>query len=116
MGTSKAERQAKIVKLLLEAIDSLIASLESGFGLDHGMYQYAQEADNELSRAFEDVLQEIQSGVRRRDAVRNMAQRIDVSEVATFVNAVIQADEQGLSILETLKSQAEQLRRWQQSA
>jgi tight adherence protein C len=110
MGTLRAKGQAEIVKLLLEALDSLITLVESGFGLDHAMYHYAQQSDNELSRAFKGVLEEIQSGVLRREAVRNMAQRLNVPQVTAFVNAIIQADQEGTSLLETLKSQSEQLR------
>ncbi len=51
-----------------------------------------------------------EAGVRRREALMNMAQRIDAPEVTTFVNGVIQADEQGFSVLGTLKGQAEQMR------
>jgi tight adherence protein C len=110
MESSKAERQAAVVQWLLDALDSLIVSVESGLGFDHAIYQYTQQADNELSRAFGDVLEEVQSGTKRRDALGNMARRINMPEVTTFVNAVIQADEQGISILETLKGQAEQVR------
>lgn len=110
MQNSKTERRAAVAKLLRDALDSLIASVESGLGFDHAIYQYAQQADNELSRAFGDVLEEVQSGTKRREALGNMARRINVPEVTTFANAMIQADEQGISILETLKEQAEQVR------
>jgi 2-isopropylmalate synthase len=109
MNDPQTEKQGKIIEYLLDAINSLAATVEAGSGFDYAIYQYTQQADNELARAFENVLQEVQSGVRRREALRNMAKHINVPEVTTFVNTVIQADEQGISILETLKQQADQL-------
>ncbi len=46
-----ADKRTRMLNLLLEAINSLIVSLESGLGFDEAMYQYSQEADNELSQA-----------------------------------------------------------------
>ena len=49
-------------------------------------------------------------GVNRRDAMRNMAARVNVPEVTAFVAAIIQADQLGVSIAKVLRIQSEQMR------
>ncbi len=109
MTTSDVDKQSEMVNLLREALSALISSVESGFGFDHAMYQYSQTADNELSQAFAQVLEEVGSGTKRRVAVRDMAERMGIGEVSEFVEAIVQADEEGISILEVLKEQKERL-------
>jgi len=49
-------------------------------------------------------------GKRRSDALRDMSNRMDVPDVTTFVAALIQAEQLGVSIAKVLRIQADQMR------
>ena len=66
--------------------------------------------DNELAIAFGRVLREIQLGKMRRDALRDMANRMDVPDVTAFIAAIIQADQLGVSMAKILRVQSDQMR------
>jgi tight adherence protein C len=103
-------RQTEIVKALPDALDLLTISVEAGLGFDAAMQKVTEKWDNELSLAFNRVIQEIQMGKLRREALRDMADRMDVSDVSSFVAAIIQADQLGVSIAKVLRIQSEQMR------
>ena len=56
------------------------------------------------------MLQEIQLGLPRAQAFRNMAERTDIEELNAFVLAMTQADVFGVSVANVLKAQARELR------
>jgi tight adherence protein C len=106
-----SRRQREITRSMPDALDLLTICVEAGLGFDAAIARVAEKWDNELSREFTRVLQEIQLGKLRREALRSMANRIEVSEVSTFVAAIIQAEELGVSIAKVLRIQAEEMRR-----
>jgi tight adherence protein C len=110
LGRKIRSRQDEIVKTLPDALDLLTISVEAGLPFDGAMQRVASKWDNELSRAFQRVLNELQVGVARRDALRSMADRMEVPDVTSFVAALIQADTLGISIAKILRIQAEQMR------
>lgn len=104
------QRQANILKALPDALDLLTISVEAGLGFDAAMGKVAEKWENELSQAFTRVLVEIQMGTVRRVALRSMAERAEVSELTSFVAAIIQADRLGVSLAKVLHIQSEQMR------
>jgi tight adherence protein C len=103
-------RQNNIIKALPDALDLLTICVEAGLGFDSAMGKVYEKWDNDLAIAFGRVIQEIQLGKQRRDALRDMASRMDVPDVTTFTAAIIQADQLGVSIAKILRIQSDQMR------
>jgi tight adherence protein C len=105
-----SRRQKSIVKSLPDALDLLTICVEAGLGFDAAMSKVAEKWDDDLSIAFRRVIQEVQLGKLRREALRDMSDRMDVPDMATFVAAIIQADQLGVSIARVLRIQSDQMR------
>jgi len=66
--------------------------------------------ESTVSTEFARLVAEMEMGVPRRQALRNMADRLDVPELSSFVSVIIQSDQLGMSISDTLQAQAKQMR------
>lgn len=110
LGRRIKSRQDEIVRTLPDALDLLTISVEAGLPFDGAMQRVAEKWDNELSKGFQRLLTEMQVGKSRRDALRDMSDKMDVPDVTSFVAALIQADQLGISIAKVLRIQAEQMR------
>ena len=104
------KRQLEIRKAMPDALDLLTICVEAGLGFDAAMSNVAQKWENELSLAFARVIREVQLGKVRRDALKSMAERIDLAEMSSFVAAIIQSEQLGVSMAKVLRIQAEQMR------
>jgi len=104
------KRQLEIRKAMPDALDLLTICVEAGLGFDAAMSNVAEKWENELSMAFARGIREIQLGKVRREALKNMAERIDLAEMTSFVAAVIQSEQLGVSMAKVLRIQADQMR------
>lgn len=104
------QRQSDIIKSLPDALDLLTITVEAGMGFDGAIQKVAEKWDNHLSKAFNKVTQEMRLGIPRREALKNMEASMDVPDVTTFVAAIIQAEQLGVSIAKILRIQSEQMR------
>lgn len=109
--TSKInKRQHEVRKALPDALDLLTICVEAGLGFDAAMAKVSEKWESELSLAFSRVIQEIQLGKVRRDALRDMAERLGIPEMTSFVAAVIQSEQLGVSMAKVLRIQSDQMR------
>jgi tight adherence protein C len=109
--TSKIQRRQKdIRKALPDALDLLTICVEAGLGFDGAMAKVAEKWENELALAFRRVIREIQLGKLRREALRSMAERVGLPEMTSFVAAIIQSEQLGVSMAKVLRIQSDQMR------
>jgi tight adherence protein C len=110
LGSKIARRQKNIRKAMPDALDLLTICVEAGLGFDAALAKVSQKWNTELSLAFMRVIQEIQLGKLRREALRDMAERIGLAEMTSFVAAIIQSEQLGVSMAKVLHIQADQMR------
>lgn len=103
-------RQNEIRKAMPDAMDLLTICVEAGLGLEAAMSKVSEKWENQLSVALLRTLREIQLGKTRRDAMRDMAERIGLPEMTSFVAAIIQSEILGVSLAKVLRIQSDQMR------
>jgi tight adherence protein C len=104
------DRSQRVRRELPDALDLLTISVESGLAFDAGLAQVARRTTGPLAQEFFRVLQEMQIGTGRAQAMRALAERTDVPELRSFVGAMIQADAFGIPIAGVLRVQAREMR------
>ena len=102
--------QKEILQAMPDAMDLLTICVEAGLGFDAAMKKVVEKWDNGLAAAFARVLHEIQLGKLRREALRDMSDRIGVDEMESFVAAVIQSEQLGVSMSRVLRVQSDAMR------
>ena len=92
------------------ALDLLAVSVEAGLSFDSAVAKLTEQMEGPLVDEFELMLAEIRMGDSRENALKKLAERSGVPEVASFARAMIQADRLGVSIGRLLRSQATETR------
>lgn len=98
---------------LPDALDLLIVAVEAGLALDQALRKVSEELSlthPEIAREFSLVSLETRTGVKRADALRNMAERTMEPEIRKFVAIMVQTDKFGTSIADSLRAHSEFMR------
>lgn len=107
----KKKRQRSILRQLPTVMDLLTLSVEAGLDFMAAISRvifFAKEGP--LKDEFNQMLKELQLGTVRADALRNLADRVDLVELSSFSTILIQADQMGSSIGPVLRAQSDLLR------
>ena len=103
-------RQKGVLMALPDALDMVTTCVGAGLGLDAALARVAGKIGGPLADELNHMLREVAMGKLRREALSEMADRIGVEELSSFVNAVIQAEQLGVSIGQVLRVQSDQMR------
>jgi tight adherence protein C len=104
------KRETLMQKSLPDALDLLTISVEAGLGFDAAVMKVAKNTEGPLAQEFSRLLQEMQIGVGRTEAMRAMAERTTMKDLKSFCLAMVQADSLGVPIGRVLRIQSSEMR------
>jgi tight adherence protein C len=110
LGGRVKKRQKAILMMIPDALDLLTISVRAGLGFDAALGKVVEKLQGPLSDEFRRAMAEVRVGKARRDALRDIVPRTEVTPLTNFISAIVQAEQLGVSISKVLQVQSEQLR------
>src|SRR3970282_1144360 len=113
LGRLARKRQHRIRLSLPDALDLLVVSVEAGLGLDQALQRVGEElafAHKDLSDELRLVNLELRAGKARPEALRHLAARTGVDDLASLMAMLIQTDKFGTSVAQSLRVHSDTLR------
>ncbi len=111
LGDQVKKRQRAIQRALPYNIDLMTLSVEAGLDFQAALGTVVDKGmPGPLLEEFNIVLSEIRLGKTRSESLRNMADRIRLTEISAFVANLVQADKMGTSLGKVLRIQSTQMR------
>ncbi len=104
------QRQRRILRALPDTLDLIAVSVEAGLGLEAALARVTEKLPGPLSDEVSRTLREIAVGRDRHEALTDLGERTGVDELRTFVLSIVQAEQLGVGIAQTLKAQSDFLR------
>ncbi|HNW35735.1 MAG TPA: type II secretion system F family protein [Candidatus Ozemobacteraceae bacterium] len=105
-----AARLHAITRQLPDVLDLLTVAVEAGLGFDAACDKVVEKMRGPIPDEFSLTLRQIRMGQSRRDAFKDMSERVGQQDLSAFVSAIVQADQLGVSIGQVLRIQSDQLR------
>ena len=100
------QRQTEIIQGFPDALDLMLVCVEAGQSLDQSIIRVGKESRAgypALADEFDMVAQEVKAGKERISVLKDMAERVGVPDVASFVTTIIQSATFGTSVADALR-------------
>ena len=111
LNDTRKRRESAVIRAMPVYLDFITMAVEAGLNLQGALSQAMEKAPpSPLRNEFGIVLRDLRSGLPRAEALRRMADRLDIKEVTSFVSSMIQAEKMGSSMAAVLRVQADQRR------
>lgn len=111
LSDNRKRRESAIIRAMPTYLDFITMCVEAGLNFQGALQQAMDKAPaSPLRNEFGTVLRDLRAGLPRADALRRMADRLDIQEVTSFVSAVVQSEKMGASLATVMRVQAEQRR------
>lgn len=110
LNNAGQKRENQMQNALPDALDLMTISVEAGLGFDAAVSRVAKETTGPLAQELARLLQEMQIGVGRMEAMRAMAERTTMTDLKSFCLAMVQADSFGIPVARVLRVQSKEMR------
>ena len=110
LNSKVKSHQQGIRDQLPDAMDLLGVCIESGLSFDASLLKVSERMEGPFIEELLKLYRQIQMGVPRGDALKNMANSSEIPELKTFIAALAQATQLGIPMNNIMKVQSETLR------
>ncbi|MCT4607048.1 MAG: type II secretion system F family protein [Marinisporobacter sp.] len=105
------KRSKSALKELPDIVDLLTVSLEAGLGFDLALHKLISRNNGIIAGEFHRCLEEIRLGKPRREALKEITQRLILDEINLLINSILQAEKLGISMVQILRTQSIEIRK-----
>lgn len=105
------KRHLRIKSELPDFLDLLSTTAPAAATLENAIKLVCQRTEGEITTEFKQVLEEINTGRRTKDALKDLAMRVGIEEIDTLVAQINQSEAFGTGVEKTLVLQAQKMRK-----
>ena len=103
-------RIREIRKSLPDIMDLLVVSVEAGLSFDMALMRVVEKYKGSVAQEFQKVLKDVQLGKTRKEAFKDMLDRVRIEDLSSLLNAIVQSEQLGVGLGNILRLQADLMR------